>query len=154
MAIKILVPYNFTENDEKALQFLGEKYGKEKEIEITLFHAYTPVAEIDVVHNPIMEKMKSNLSYLRMQQEEKKQAMENGKQILIDHGMAEHSVECLFTPVKTDIASDIINLWKREAYDVVVLNRNPGNIVNYFTRSTSKRVSQYRGGVIGVHVVN
>jgi hypothetical protein len=80
--------------------------------------------------------------------------MEKVKGVLVNYGFASQNIHCLLRPIKTDIAADIIQLWKFENFDVVVLNRNPGNIVNYFSRSTSKRITQYRDGIIGVHIVN
>ena len=42
MPINILIPYNFKVNDEIAIEFVGQRYGERKEVEITLFHAFTP----------------------------------------------------------------------------------------------------------------
>lgn len=154
MAFKILIPYNFTRNDEKVLHFVGENYHEQKDVDITLFHAFTAIPEIDVKNNPIMEKMKSNMSYLRMQQEERRLALEEAVKMLMNYGIAQPQIHCLFAPIQNDIAADIIRLWKNENYDLIVLNRNPGNIINYFTRSTSKRITGYKNGEIRVHLVN
>ena len=62
---KILVPYNFTGNDQKALDFVIQRYGQDANVEITLFHAYTAVPKIDVSDKTTMTLMNSNLSYLR-----------------------------------------------------------------------------------------
>lgn len=154
MAIKILIPYNFTQKDEKALDFVGQRYGERKGVEITLFHAFTPVPEFDTQTDPIMSKVTRNTSYLSFQQDEQKNALEAAKQKLMNYGFAGHHIHCLYTPVRRDIADDIIGLWKAGEFDAVVLNRNPGNIMNFFSRSISKRVvSRVRGG-IGVHIVD
>ena len=154
MAVKILIPYNFTLNDEKSIDFVGNRYARRKEVEITLFHAFTPVPEIDTRDNPIMNKMIRNTSYLRCQQDEQKNALEAARQKLIEYGFAGQHIDCRYIPVRQDIADDIIWLWKTEKFDVVVLNRNPGNIINYFSRSISKRVTRHVEGGIGVHIVN
>jgi len=154
MPVNILIPYNFTTNDEAAIDFVGQRYAKRKEVEITLFHAYTPVPEIDPRNNPIMDKVIHNTAYLRVQQDGEKQAMETAKQTLVNYGFDGHHIHCLYRPVRHDIADDIIQLWKRGKFDVVVLNRNPGNIINYFSRSISKRVTRHVEGGIGVHIVN
>ncbi|MCP3941986.1 MAG: hypothetical protein GY710_10950 [Desulfobacteraceae bacterium] len=154
MPVNILIPYNFTANDEIAIDFVGQRYGKRKEVEITLFHAFTPVPEIDTRNNPIMDKVIKNASYVRFQQGEEKHAMEAAKQKLINYGFAGQNIHCLYRPVRQDIADDIIRLWKMGKFDVVVLNRNPGNIINYFSRSISKRVTRHVEGGIGVHIVN
>ncbi len=154
MPINILIPYNFTVNDEIAIEFVGQRYGKRKEVEITLFHAFTPVPEIDTRNSPIMDKVNRNTSYLRLRQDEEKQALEAARQALMNYGFNGDHIHCLYLAVRQDIADDIIRLWKRGKFDVVVLNRNPGNIINYFSRSISKRVTRHVEGGIGVHIVN
>ena len=154
MAVKILIPYNFTMNDEKSIDFVGHRYAKREDVEITLFHAFTSVPEIDTRNNPIMDKMTRNTSYLRQKQEEQKNALEAARQKLMGYGFAGQHIHCRYIPIRQDIARDIIWLWKTENFDVVVLNRNPGNIINYFSRSISKRVTRYVEGGIGVHIIN
>ncbi|MCK5345056.1 MAG: hypothetical protein KAR20_16715 [Candidatus Heimdallarchaeota archaeon] len=154
MAVKILIPYNFTMNDKKSIDFVGHTYAKQKEVEITLFHAFTPVPEIDPRNNPIMDKVIRNTAYLRGQQEAQKNALEAGRRKLMDYGFDDHQIHCLYTAVRRDIADDIIWLLKTEKFDVVVLNRNPGNIINYFSRSISKRVARHVEGERGVHIIN
>ncbi len=154
MAIKILIPYNFTTNDKKSIDFVGQRYSKKKDVEITLFHVFTPVPEIDVRNNPIMKQVVRNTAYLLSQQAEQKNALEAAKQELMNYGFANHRIQCLYMPMRKDIADDIITLWKTEKFDIVVLNQNPGNIINYFTRSISKRFSQNVAGSLGIHIVN
>lgn len=152
MAVKILIPYNFTMNDEKAIEFVGHKYAGEKEAEATLFHAYSPPPAIDTKNNPIMDKMNRNLSYLRQQQTEQKNALDNASNKLMNYGFSSNNIHCIYQPIKRDIAEDIIRLWQEQNFDVVVLNRNPGNIINYFSRSISKRVTQKNE--LKVHIIN
>ncbi len=154
MPVKILIPYNFTVNDNIAIDFVGRRYGERKKVEITLFHGFTPVPEFDPRNNPIMGKVIHNTAYLRVRQEEEKQALETARQALMTHGFAGHHIHCLYRPIGNDIADDIIRLWKTGKFDVVVLSRNPGNIINYFSRSISKRVTRHVEGGIGVHIVN
>lgn len=61
---KILLPYNFTSHDKKALDFVILNFANRKDVEITLFNAYMPLPEIDMRASPIMEKVTSNLHYL------------------------------------------------------------------------------------------
>ena len=62
---KVLVPYNFTNYDDKALDFVIRRFADDKGVEVTLFNAYTPLPKIDFRSSPIMEKMSSNLAYLQ-----------------------------------------------------------------------------------------
>ena len=154
MSVKILIPYNFTPNDEKAIDFVGHRYSEREGVEVTLFHAYTPIPEMDIRDTPIMKKVIHNASVLMLQQDNQRKALETARHRLMNHGIAGHNVQTIFRPVRVDVASDIIRLWQEGKFDVVVLNRNPGNIVNFFSRSISKRIVRHVQGGIGVHIVN
>ena len=154
MALKILIPYNFTPNDEKSIDFVGQRYSRRKEVDITLFHAFIPVPKIDNRNDPIMDKVTRNTAYLRLQQDEQRNALEAARKKLVDYGFSAQRIKCLYMPVRKDVADDIIWLWKTEKFDAVILNRNPGNIINYFSRSISKRVTRHIEGGVGVHIVN
>ncbi len=154
MAFKVLIPYNFTLNDEKTLDFVGQRYRDEKEIEIFLFHAYPLLPEIDVKQDPVMEKMKSNLLYLQMQQEEHKQALEAARAKLVEFGFKSVQIHSLFRPMKSDVATDIIQLSKKEHFNAIVMSRSPGSIINFFTRSNSRRIEEMLNGQIPVYIVN
>ncbi len=45
---KILLPYNFTGYHQRALDFVIRTFSHLKDVEVTLFHTYTPVPEIDM----------------------------------------------------------------------------------------------------------
>lgn len=154
MTVKVIIPYNFTGNDEKSLDFVLRTYQGEKDAHLTLYHAYYPVPEINVRNNPIMDKMARTTSYLRQVLNEKKNELEGVKDKLISEGFPRDNIDCLFTALKDDLATDIIRLIKKEHYDAVVLNRSPGNIINYFSRSISKRVSNSLTTGVSVHIVN
>ena len=68
MAIqKILVAYNFTSLDQKALEFVTSAFGHLEGIEITIFHAYTPVPDIETEASLVTGKLKGSLNYLSQQ---------------------------------------------------------------------------------------
>ena len=154
MSFKILIPYNFTPNDDKAIDFVGRRYGKLEEVAVTLFHAFTPLPEMTIKENPVMKKVVHNAAILQLQQEERKKALEAARETLMAYGIDKSRIQCIFAPVKGDVAMDIIRVWKTGEYDVVVLNRNPGSIVNFFSRSISKRIAQHMEGGIGLYIVN
>ncbi len=43
---KLLLPYHFTQLDQKALDFVIDTFGKLENITVTVFNAYTPIPEI------------------------------------------------------------------------------------------------------------
>ena len=154
MTIDILIPYNFTINDVKSIDFVEQRYGSEEKANITLFHAYTPVPEIDITNNPIMEKITHQTAYLRYKQKERRNALWEVRQKMMDQGFNGDNINCIFIPIKQDIAVDIINLVESGKFNIIVLNNNPGNILNYFSRSISKRLTQYFGRETEIHIVN
>lgn len=150
----VLVPSNFMANDDKSLVFVIQKYAQNKDARVTLFHAYAPVPTIDVRNNPIMEKMSGNLSYLRQFQKAKEEELQKAKEKLVKGGFSGSQVDYLFTPLKNDIATDIINLVRDKKFNVVVMNRNPNKIAKFFIRSVSKKVSDGLQGSADVYVLN
>ena len=65
MAIqKLLLPYNFTRFDQKALDFVINTFGKLEGIEVTIFNAYIPVPEIETAGSSVTGKLKGSLTYL------------------------------------------------------------------------------------------
>ena len=64
---KILVPYNFTQNDEKAVAFVIDSFGHQADAQITLFHTYIPVPDIEVSDLTIMVNIQpTRISQIRM----------------------------------------------------------------------------------------
>lgn len=151
---RVLVPLNFMANDDKSLVFVIQKYSHDKSAEITLFHAYTSVPEIDVRNNPIMEKMSSNLSYLKQCQEAREEELKKAKDKLVKGGFEALQVNYVFRSLKSNIATDIISLVKEKKFNVVVMNRTPNKIAKFFMRSVSKKVSDGLRGSAGVYVLN
>ena len=137
---KILLPYNFTQYDRKALDFVIRNFPKGEQNEITLFNAYIPVPDIDLKGNPIMGKMKGQLDQLAKKVYEQEQALKDAKQYLLENGFSTGEVRHIFEPVKKDIATSIIDQVSKGNYDVVVLSRKPAKITRLFTRSIFLKV--------------
>lgn len=154
MTMKILIPYNFTANDEKAIDFVTNRYPDHKNIQLTLFHAYQPIPEIHVKDNPIMDKMNRTTAYLRQVLSDQKKELEQVKARLAASGFRSENIECMFTALRSDVATDLVRLIQSSGFDAVVFTRNPGTIMNYFSRSISKTVSRNLATGVSVHLVN
>lgn len=138
--LKILIPYNFTSHDKKALDFVIHTFAGKKEADITLFNAYTPAPSIEMRGSPIMEQMKDTLSYLSQRVNEQDEALKTIKSLLSSKGFSEDKIHIVFEPKKKDVAGDIIDLAQNGRFNVVVLNRKPGKIARFFTGSVSGKV--------------
>ena len=137
---KVLVPYNFTDYDEKALDFVIQRFGDDESIEVILFNAYVPVPEIELRNSPIMEKISRNLSFLQHKIHAKEAEIRQARQKLLQNGFSKDRVHYIFRAIKKDVAQDIIDIAVESGLDVVVLNRNPGKITRFFSRSVSNIV--------------
>ncbi len=140
VAQKILLPYNFTTLDQKALAFANSTFGHLEGVEITLFHAYTPLPEIEAESTSVMGKLKGNLGYLSqkiMQQETELKAV---AEKLLQTGFAQNRIHTVFKPRKKDIAAGIIELVTKDKFNVVVINHKPGKASRFFTGSVFSKI--------------
>jgi hypothetical protein len=136
---KILFPYNFTDMDNKALNFIIHTYVGQENVFVTIFHTYAPIPEIILDRNSVMEKMSSNLHYLRQQILEQESRMVDIKQRLMDGGFQENQVNYLYLPKKRDLAKEIIVLARDEGYQTIVLNRSRA-LSGFFKTSVFNKV--------------
>lgn len=137
---KILLPYNFTSHDQMALDFVIRSFAHQKDVELTLFNAYTSVPDIEVRGSPVMETMKGNLSYLSQKIKEQEDELMIVGNKLLEMGFSKDRIHTVFEPKKKDIAGDIVDLALKGRFNVVVLNRKPGKIARFFTGSVFNKV--------------
>ena len=137
---KLLLPYNFKPNDVKALDFVLKTFTSIEDLEITLFHVYTTVPEIEATGQSVMGKMKANLGYLNRRIMELEAALTDVKKQLVEQGIAENRLHSIFRPRKQDVAAEIVALAQKERYDFIVLNHKPGRASRFFTGSVFNRV--------------
>ena len=137
---KILLPYNFTILDRKAIAFVSRTFAHLEEVEITLFNAYTPVPEIEAHDTSVMGKMKGNLSYLSQNIMQREAELGTVKEKLVQSGFAQNSILTVFKPRKKDIATEIIELAKKDNFDIIVINHKSGKASRFFTGSVFSKV--------------
>ncbi len=138
---KVLLPYNFTNYDQKALDFVIRTFVHVKDIEVTLFNAYTPVPEIETSDSPIMDKLRGNLTYLSQRIREQEEGLRVAKQNLLENGFSENQVHYVFKPRNKDIAGEIIDQALNGHHDILVINRKPGKVTRFFTGSVLNKVA-------------
>ena len=141
MAIqKILVAYNFTKLDQKAIEFITSTFAHLDGIEITFFHAYTPIPEIDTQVSKVTGKLKSSLGYLSQQIMQRENDLKAITEDLARHNLGKSQIHTIFRPRKKDIASEIIHLTRKLNFDVIVLNRKASRVTRFFSGSVSHKV--------------
>lgn len=142
-ARKILVPYNFTRNDEKAIAFVIDRFAQQSgDTQITLFHAFIPVPEIEINDKTVMSRLAGNLAYLRQKNYELEETLEQAQTRLVSAGFPEQSVKRIFKPQEKEIAQEIIEQAGKGEFTTLVLNHNPSKIKRYFTPSVTKKVAR------------
>jgi nucleotide-binding universal stress UspA family protein len=138
--LKLLLPYNFTRFDQKALNFVIDTFAKLDNITVTVFNAYTPIPEIDTDASSITSKLKGSLSFLSQKIKENEALLDEVKARLVEGGIPENRVECIFRPRKKDIASEIIELLTDAKFDIIVFNRKQARVTRFFSGSISHKV--------------
>ena len=137
---KILLPYNFTSHDRKAMDFVIRFFAHQNDVTVTIFTAYTPLPEIKTGNDDVMERLKSGLIYLQQQNSELKASLMDAVQALIKGGFSKDCVSFIFKPRKRDIATEIIQLVKIEKFNIVVVNHKSGKATHFFTGSVFNKV--------------
>ena len=141
MAIqKLLLPYNFTHFDQKALDFVISAFGKLEDIEVTVFNAYTPIPEIETAPSSVTGKLKGSLSYLSQKISEQETELKTIKQKLVENGFADGQVHTVFQPRKKEVAIEIIDIATKNKFDVIVISHKPGKATRFFTGSRYNKV--------------
>ncbi len=137
---KILVPYNFTQLDQKAIGFIINTFANLKDVEVTIFHAYTDVPNIETDVSSITSKLKSSMNYLAQKIREQEAELNGAKQKLLIGGFSGDHLYSIYKPRKKDIAGEIIDLVMDEKFDIIVLNRKYARATRFFTGSVSNKV--------------
>ena len=141
MAIqKILLAYNFSGLDQKAIDFATSAFPHIDGVEITIFHAFTSVPDIETEASLVTGKLKGSLNFLSQQIMERENDLKSVTEKLIQKGFAPDRVQTIFRPRKKDIATEIINLAREIKVDTIVLNRKATRVTRFFSGSVSHKV--------------
>jgi hypothetical protein len=137
---KILIPYNFTEMDQKALEFAINTFKDHQESSVTLFHIYIPLPEIETSAATVMGRLSSSMHFLTNELKEKEKAIQAGKQTLLDRGFSEARVDHIFRPRTKHVADEIIETATIGNYQVIILSCRPYRITRAFIQSIHNKV--------------
>jgi hypothetical protein len=146
---RILLPYNYSPNDQKAIRFAIAAFAGQKDVSLTLFHVYTPLPSIDVTANPENLKMRSGMTFLASELKEREEALQAVREMLVESGFDGDSVTYVFKKRTKSAAEEIVDAVA--GCNVLVLSRGGGKVTHFFTRSIYARVvSALRGVTICV----
>jgi len=137
---KILLPYNFTILDKKAIDFVSETFSHLEDVEIMLFHAYTPAPNIETPDTLVTGKLKSSMNFLTQKIMQQEHELEAIKKQLVINGFATSRIHISFKPRKKDVASEILDFAAQQKIDVIVINHKPGKATRFFTGSVFNKI--------------
>ena len=137
---KVLIPYNFTEIDRRALDFVIRTYASCDGCMVTLLHIYVPLPKIQTESSTVMGRLASSMRYLTSELNEKEKDLNKAKQYLQESGFSEKQVDHIFKPRSKQIADEIVEIVQNDMYDVVVLNCRPYRITRAFAQSVHNKV--------------
>ena len=142
---QILLPYNYSPNDRKAIRFAIDAFAGRRDVHVTLFHAYTPLPTIDVTASPENLKMRSGMTYLAAELKEKEEALKVVGDMLVEGGFDRDAVTYVFEKRVKSAAEEIVD--RVAGCNVLVLSRGAGKVTHFFTRSIYARVVTALRGV-------
>ncbi|RJR17899.1 MAG: universal stress protein [Desulfobacteraceae bacterium] len=129
---RVLVLFNFSAFDERVLHYVIKTYAGQKNIEVTLFHVYTPLPAIDR-SSPRLGALRSTLAGMWTEIREKAQDLRTVKDDLIENGFDENQIKTVFRPRTKSIAAEIVDAVREGNYTTVVMSREPGKATRIFT---------------------
>jgi nucleotide-binding universal stress UspA family protein len=131
---KVLVPYNFSQKDEKALHYVVRQFAGDPMVKVTLFHVYQPIPEVDG-YEPSLVRLRTTMASLMGELREQENQLKAIVQDLVDSGFDEKRIGYVFKPRKRSVAEEIVNFARELGYDTVVLTSNPKRLAYSFTKS-------------------
>jgi len=130
----ILVPYNFTDYDEKALHYVIRTFAGQKAVHVSLLHAYTPLPELDGYSHASLGRLKATMASMWTEVREKERELKRVREDLIANGFEEDQVDCIFRPRLKNIGSELVEAAKKGQYNIVVITQPPKKAARAFTR--------------------
>jgi hypothetical protein len=137
---KLLLPYNFSNSDRKALEFTISTFGMRKDVVVTLFHAYQLLPGVEVHDKHVTDRLRGGMAYLQTKISDLEKEFLSIKEELIQGGFLKEQIKELFKPRKKDVADEIIELNNIERFNCIVLNRRHGKIGRFFTGSVHQKL--------------
>jgi hypothetical protein len=137
---RILLPYNFTDMDRKAVEFLVKTFGGAKDCKITLLHIYTPLPKVETDSSTVMGRLSASMQFLSQQQRDKETALLEVQEHLKKRGFTQEQLAYIFKSRSKSLADEIIDTAAGGRFDVIVLNYRPYRITRLFIQSVHNKV--------------
>ncbi|MCB2226626.1 MAG: universal stress protein [Desulfarculaceae bacterium] len=120
---QILLAYDNSQQALRAVEYVGQMFGRVDNVKVTLLGVYDKVPEYDMVQTPFTDQVKARISVLEREREKGRESMEEAKKHLVRMGFAEDQVKVKYMEKTKGVAKDIIDEVKKGGYGTVVLGR-------------------------------
>lgn len=134
---KILVPFNFTDYDDRVLHYLMRDFAEQKWLQVTLFNVYTPLPELDTQSSPLLKGLKTTIASFHTELREKESLLKKAIEDLQDNGFSAHQVDYVFKAREKDIGGEIVDFVVKGSYDTIVMSHRHGSFIR---RSLTRNV--------------
>lgn len=137
---RILVPFNFSPYDERALHYVIRNYAGHRWAKVTLLHVYTPLPKLDGYTNPSVRRVKSTMATMWTEVREKEQELKKVLQDLLDSGFSHDQLDYVFRGSEKSIGDEIAQTCREGKYDTVVLSRKSGKASGILSRTVHDKL--------------
>ncbi|MBU0734520.1 MAG: universal stress protein [Proteobacteria bacterium] len=131
---RVLVPFNFTDYDERALHYVIRTFAGQERIFIMLFHVYTPLPELDGYSSPSLGRLKSTIASMWQEVREKEKDLKRVKEDLVENGFHESQIAYQSKPGTRNLGAEIVEMARHGDYDIVVISQKPRKASRAFRR--------------------
>jgi len=131
---RVLVPFNFTDYDERALHYVMRTFADQERVFITLFHVYTPLPELDGYSSPSLGRLKATIASMWQEVRENEKDLKRVKEDLLENGFHESQINYQSKPGTKNIGAEIVGAARNGNYDIVIISQKPKNASRAFRR--------------------
>ncbi len=131
---RVLVPFNFTDYDKKALHYVMRRFAGQERVFITLFHVYTPLPELDGYSSPSLAKLKTTVASMWGEVREKEMDLKRLKEDLVENDFHESQIDYQSKPGTKNIGAEIVEAARNGNYDTVIISQEPKKASRAFRR--------------------
>ncbi len=121
---KVLVPHNFTEQDEKALDYTTRIFARRPETVITLFHLYTPLPRTDKLEPGIKDARSNTAALIKQNIRDKEQELQKLAQTMVQSGLNPDQIKIKLKARRKSVGKELLEVVEQGAYDTVVVSVN------------------------------
>ena len=120
---QILLAYDNSQQALRAVEYVGQMFGRVDNVKVTLFGVYDKVPEYEMIDTPFTDQVKARISNLERERDKGRDNMEEAKKHLVRMGFSEDQIKVKYVEKKKSVAKDIIDEVKTSGYGTVVMGR-------------------------------